>query len=90
VTALKYFPLAIHTVFCALTDFVAVQFIGQTLQSILGSHEVTDLENKMVSTQEDLEEAARQWEEQQRTQCDEKQIAQTDTNKGCRQKTPRQ
>ena len=37
----------------------------------------------MVSTQEDLEEAARQWEEQQRTQCDEKQTAQTDTNKGC-------
>ena len=44
----------------------------------------------MVSTQEDLEEAARHWEEQQRTQCDEKKIAQTDTNKGCRQKTPRQ
>ena len=32
------------------------------------SSKVTDLENKMVTTQEDLEEAARQWEEQLDTQ----------------------
>ena len=61
-----YWPYRSYSVLW--TDF-AVQFMADS--PVDRSHEVTDLENNMVSTQEDLEEAARQWEEQQRTQCHE-------------------